>query len=97
VLRQAVFVPVERSFEQSRRVAEFKNYDKNLAPMNSRAYTRHKIWSKLAPENAGQLRPHLGLWADARRPVDRRRAAEYSSRASTASIALAVNLSDRNG
>jgi hypothetical protein len=27
-----------------------KNFDKNLAPMNSRTYTRHKLWSKLNPK-----------------------------------------------
>lgn len=32
--------------------AKVKSFDKNLAPMISRAYTRHKLWSKLIPKNA---------------------------------------------
>src|SRR6516164_10723170 len=31
--------------------SEFKNFDKILAPMISRAYICRKIWSKLTPKN----------------------------------------------
>jgi Resolvase, N terminal domain len=32
--------------------ADIKNFDKNLAPMISRAHTRHKLWSKTHPEKS---------------------------------------------
>ena len=37
--------------------AEVKNFDKNFAPMNSRAYKRHRLWSKLTPKNGSSAMP----------------------------------------
>jgi DNA invertase Pin-like site-specific DNA recombinase len=44
--------PLHVNFYSRLRFAKFKTFDKNLAPMISRAYTRHKLWSKLTPKNA---------------------------------------------
>src|SRR5262249_42968628 len=40
-----------------RALSEIKNFDKKRAPMISRAYTRHKLWSKLTPKNGSQAMP----------------------------------------
>jgi hypothetical protein len=49
--------------------AEFKNFDKNLAHMISRADTRHRLSSKLTRKTAYRLCPRLDLRANPRQPA----------------------------
>ena len=46
---------------QSPGVAEIKDLDKNLTPMISRAYKRHKLWSKLTLKNGSSAMPAYPL------------------------------------